>query len=100
MPLDISFVRENPEIVKKSQRDRFTKEEVIDEILKYDQEWKEAIKRLDNIRKESRLISKQIGEIMKNAVFTTFSPKIIQKILNHLLRKKRNENQANRNWLK
>ena len=68
MPLDINLLRTNAKLVEESQIRRFKEPKLVQEILDLDNQWKTAISQLDQIRKESRSVSKQIGEIMKKAV--------------------------------
>ena len=63
MPLDIHTLRDEPEKVKKSQRMRYKNEEIVDEILQHDQEWKRTAKELQSLTKEYKRIKKQIYQI-------------------------------------
>ena len=40
MPIDISLIRSNPDLVKQSQIKRFKSPEIVDEILNLDTEWR------------------------------------------------------------
>ena len=64
--LDIKFVRENPEIVKQNIRNKFqdSKLELVDEVLKLDQENREIKKEVESLRANRNKISKQIGALM------------------------------------
>ena len=64
--LDIKFVRENPEIVKQNIRNKFqdSKLELVDEVLKLDQENREIKKEVEALRANRNKISKQIGALM------------------------------------
>lgn len=68
MPLDITFVRDNPKVVEESETKRFNNPEKVQQVLDLDNEWKKAISTLDDLRKDSRKISIKIGDIMKGAV--------------------------------
>ena len=68
MPLDIQILRTNAKLVEESCVRRYKDPKIVQEVLDLDNQWKTAISQLDQIRKESRTISKSIGEIMKNAV--------------------------------
>jgi len=63
--LDIRFVRENPDAVRTSQRRRHDSDEVVDEVLKYDNMWKEALKRINDFRAVRNKKSREIGQIKK-----------------------------------
>ena len=64
--LDIKFVRENPEIVKQNIRNKFqdSKLELVDEVLKLDQENRDIKKEVEALRANRNKISKQIGALM------------------------------------
>jgi len=50
--IDINLVRNNPEVVKWSQRRRGEDETVVDKILEYDRLWREGLKELNRLRHE------------------------------------------------
>jgi seryl-tRNA synthetase len=56
--LDLKFIRENPELVKKAVADRHDSAP-IDEILRLDAERRQGIIKLDNLRQERKTISKE-----------------------------------------
>jgi len=63
--LDIRLIRENPEIVRTSQRRRHDNEGVVDEVLRYDNLWKETLKRINDLRAVRNRKSREIGQIKK-----------------------------------
>mmetsp|Transcript_14680 Transcript_14680/g.31958 ORF Transcript_14680/g.31958 Transcript_14680/m.31958 type:complete len:456 (-) Transcript_14680:582-1949(-) len=67
--LDITLFRTekggDPEIVRESQRRRFGKVEVVDEVIALDAEWRSVRFQLDKLLKEVNSISKEIGQIKK-----------------------------------
>jgi seryl-tRNA synthetase len=56
--LDLKFIRENPEIVKKAIENRHDSAP-IDEILRLDIERRQAMTKLDNLRQERKTVSKE-----------------------------------------
>ena len=66
MVLDIQLVRENPEIVKDSQKRRFAPVEAVDKVLELDAAWRKLRFDLDQAKKEIGKTQKEIGQIMKN----------------------------------
>ncbi len=64
--LDIKFVRENPEIVKENIKKKFQehKLELVDEVIKLDEERRGAIAKADELRANRNKISKEIGVLM------------------------------------
>ena len=63
--IDIKLLRENPEIVRQSQKNRGMNEKVVDEFLKLDKEWRELKVEVDNLRSKRNKISEQINEAKK-----------------------------------
>lgn len=63
--LDVTFIRENPEKVKQAMHDKGEQNiEVVDEVLRVDQQWRSLVEETDNLRNESNTKAKKIGELM------------------------------------
>ena len=64
--IDIKLIRENPELVKENIRKKFQDEKLVlvDEVAKFDQEFREAKTRADALRGERNKLSKEIGGLM------------------------------------
>ena len=64
--LDIKFVRENPDKVKENIKKKFQdhKLELVDKVIKLDEEYREIKVKADNFRKERNEISDNIGALM------------------------------------
>ena len=64
--LDIKFLRENPDIVKKNIENKFQfdKLPMVDEVIELDQKKRDAQQEADNLRANRNKISKQIGALM------------------------------------
>lgn len=65
--IDINLIRKNPDLVKENIRKKFQDEkiEMVDEVLKLDEEYRSAKTRGDAVRAEKNKISKQIGALMR-----------------------------------
>jgi len=63
MGLDIKDFRENPEMIRESQRRRHAPVEIVDEILAKDAEWRKARFELNEAQKALGLIGKEIGAV-------------------------------------
>ena len=61
--LDINLIRENPEIVRKSLRDRQMDSAPIDSILELDAKRRAAIAQVENLKAERNAVSKDIGQL-------------------------------------
>ena len=64
--LDLKFVRENPEIVKKNIKNKFqdSKLPLVDEVITLDEQNRTAKQEGDALRAERNKLSKQIGALM------------------------------------
>ncbi len=65
--LDIKFVRNNPELVKENIKKKFQDEKLslVDQAIAYDEEIRQAKTRGDELRNNRNVVSKQIGQLMK-----------------------------------
>ncbi len=63
--LDITYIRENPEVVKQGMLAKGEKEtSVVDLVLELDAKWRSMVQEVDNVRNESNTKAKQIGRLM------------------------------------
>ena len=63
--LDINFIRENRELVKKGMISKGEKDSsVVDDVIGKDEEWRATVTKVDRLRAESNKKSKKIGELM------------------------------------
>ena len=64
--LDLKFVRENPDLVKKNIKNKFQDEKLplVDEVIQLDAERRAAQQEADKLRGERNKLSKQIGVLM------------------------------------
>ncbi|MCM1160905.1 MAG: serine--tRNA ligase [Roseburia sp.] len=64
--LDIKFLRENPDVVKKNIQNKFQEEKLplVDEVIKLDVEKRDTQKEADDLRASRNRISKEIGALM------------------------------------
>ncbi|MEY4693197.1 MAG: hypothetical protein RL437_477 [Actinomycetota bacterium] len=59
--IDIKLIRENPELVKSSQRGRGEDESIVDRLIEIDSKRREAISAFETVRAEQNLLSKSVG---------------------------------------
>ena len=64
--LDIKFVRANPDIVKENIKKKFQDEKIpmVDQVIEFDKQLREAKTRVEYLRSQRNTISKQIGALM------------------------------------
>jgi len=64
--LDIKWIRENPDIIKKNLKKRIDFNiKIVDEILKIDKDWREKKLELDKLKSEKNRESKNIAKVKK-----------------------------------
>ncbi len=63
--IDINILRENPELVKDSQRRRGESIEIIDEVLEHDKKWRTLVKKRDKLKHKKNKVSLEISEQKK-----------------------------------
>ena len=59
--IDIKLIRENPELVKSSQRGRGEDESIVDKLLELDTKRRDAIAAFESLRAEQNQLSKSVG---------------------------------------
>ena len=66
--IDIKFLRENPDVVKKNIQNKFQNEKLplVDEVLELDKKGREAILRGDELRAKRNSLSNEVGILMRN----------------------------------
>ncbi|MFX0091638.1 MAG: serine--tRNA ligase [Candidatus Hodarchaeota archaeon] len=63
--IDIKIFRQNPEIIRESERKRFRDPNRVDEVVRLDAEWRKTRVKIDQLRKDRNQLSKQIGILKK-----------------------------------
>ena len=63
--LDIVLFRENPDIIKESEKRRFRSTDNVDKVIELDQVWRDKRKEFDTLRSQRNSLSKQIGALKK-----------------------------------
>jgi seryl-tRNA synthetase len=65
--LDIKLIRENPELIKVNLQKRGNPEiiKMLDELIEFDQKWRQLLTQLNNLRHERRLITTEIATLKK-----------------------------------
>lgn len=65
--IDIKFLRENPELVKKNIKKKFQDKKLplVDEVLNLDEEYRKLQLKGDTCRMDRNSLSKKIGNLMR-----------------------------------
>ena len=59
--IDIKFLRENPDVIRESQKGRGEDPKLVDRVLKADENRREAIVKFEALRAEQNIFSKSVG---------------------------------------
>lgn len=60
--IDLKVLRENPDLVRSSQRTRGENPGLVDELLAADERRRQSIKQADELRAEQKALGKKIGQ--------------------------------------
>ncbi len=63
--LDIKLFRENPDIIRESEKKRFKDTKNVDKVIEYDIKWREAVAELQELKHKQNEVSKEIIELKK-----------------------------------
>ena len=63
--LDLKFIRQNPDTVRRMLKDRRVDVD-LDQLIDADQQWLEAQKNVEDLRQQQNAVSKEIGQLKKN----------------------------------
>ncbi|MEM0161381.1 MAG: serine--tRNA ligase [Thermoplasmata archaeon] len=63
--LNINLIRDNPDILRKSQLRRHADEKVVDKILELDKSWRENLKRIESLKRERNEKSALVAKLVR-----------------------------------
>jgi seryl-tRNA synthetase len=63
--LDIKLLRENPDAICESEQKRFRDTKNVQKVINYDAEWRDGLKKLNELRAERNKLSKSFNEALK-----------------------------------
>lgn len=63
--LDIKLFRDNPDIIKESERKRFRSVENVEKVIEFDKKWRNSLQKLQDLRALRNKLSKQFPEAAK-----------------------------------
>ncbi len=63
--LDIKLFRENPDLIRRSEKRRFRGIENVEKVIEYDTKWRNGLKKLNELRAERNKLSKSFNEARK-----------------------------------
>ena len=74
--LDIKYVRENPQLVKASEKKRNRNPEVVERVLEFDEQWKKELKEVEGLKHRRNVVSEEINQAKKAQNMTVADKKI------------------------
>lgn len=63
--IDIEIFRKNPQIIYESEKKRMRERDNVDNVIKYDELWRDTLKEVEKLRKHRNEVSREINEIKK-----------------------------------
>ncbi len=63
--LNIKLFRETPEIIKKSEKNRFKDVSYVDKVIDFDKRWREKLDEIQKLKHEKNKISEEIGKLKR-----------------------------------
>lgn len=63
--IDISILRKNPELLFESQRRRFQDDQLVREAIRIDNEWRELLRKTNNLKSEKNKLVREIGDMLR-----------------------------------
>ncbi len=64
--LDIKLIRENPAVVKASEKKRGRDPAIVDQVLKLDESWKKELKKVEELKHKRNVVSQEINQAKKD----------------------------------
>lgn len=82
--LDIELFRKHPDVIKKSQKKRNLSTEVVDEVVRLDEKWREYLQKAEKLKHERNTVSEKINSLKKAGKPIQNEVKKIQGLVNDL----------------
>jgi len=82
--IDIKLLRENPEVVKDSQRKRGADLKTLDHVLDLDKKWRDESKQLDELKHERNKVNEEIACLKKAQKDASGKIKAMQKLVTQI----------------
>jgi len=82
--LDIELFRKHPDVIKKSQKKRNLSTEVVDEVTRLDEKWREYLQKAEKLKHERNTVSEKINQLKKSGKPIQSEVKKIQGLVDEL----------------
>jgi seryl-tRNA synthetase len=64
--LDMRIFRENPELIRESEKKRFKDTKNVDKVIEFDRKWRSSLQRAEKLKHRRNVISKEIAGLKKS----------------------------------
>jgi len=64
--LDIKLFRENPDVIRESEKKRFKDPKLVDRVIEYDRKWRSALQKAEELKHKRNVVSREIAELKKS----------------------------------
>lgn len=91
--LNINLLRENPKIVKDSEKKRNHDLKIVDEVLSLDEKWKKELKKVEELKHQRNVVSLAINELKKKGKSANDKIKEMRKVVDEIKEKEEKANQ-------
>jgi len=85
--LDIRLFRENPEMIRESEKKRFKDPKIVDKVVEYDKKWRHVLKEVEKLRHRRNVVSREIAKLKKSGKDVRRKIKEMRKINDEIARK-------------
>ncbi len=85
--LDIRLFRENPEMIRESEKKRFKDPKIVDKVVEYDKKWRHVLKEVEKLKHKRNVVSREIAKLKKSGKDVRRKIKEMRKINDEIARK-------------
>ncbi|MBN2042851.1 MAG: serine--tRNA ligase [Candidatus Aenigmarchaeota archaeon] len=64
--LDIMMFREKPDVIRKSEKDRFKDPKTVDQVIDLDRKWRESLQKVEKLKQQRNEVTREIAELKKH----------------------------------
>ncbi len=79
--LDIKLFRENPKAIKDSEKKREHDVKLVDEVIKYDKLWRQALQKVGKLKHKRNVVSEEINALKKASKAVTAKVRDMKKVV-------------------
>jgi len=84
--LDMKLFRENPGVIRESEKKRFKDSKNVDKVIEYDKKWRDVLKEAEKLKHKRNVVSREIAELKKKKKPATSKIKEMKKVNSEIAR--------------